>query len=159
MMNGNSAASFSPEQSLSRAQLAQILYNLEGRPQTGQGSFSDVSQDAWYASAIHWAANAGILAGYGGGRMGPDKAVTREQLAAMLYRYAGQKGVDTSAQADLTKFADAQSVSAYAKQPLAWAHAKGIVNGTSSAMLSPGGTAPRAQAAAMLMRFDEMLTA
>lgn len=159
MMNGNSAASFSPEQTLSRAQLAQILYNREGRPAVTQVSFADVSQNAWYASAIGWATQAGVLTGYGNGRIGPEDPATREQLAAMLYRYAGQKGYDTSAQADLSSFADAASVSAYAQKPLAWAHAQGIVNGTSTATLSPGGSATRAQAAMMLMQFGKNVSA
>lgn len=155
MMNGNAASSFAPDKQLSRAQLAQILYNMEDRPQVKPMEFSDVPQSAWYASAVSWAAQAGILTGYGKDRMGPNDPVTREQLAAMLFRYAEKKGCDMSAQADLSGFADAASISAYARQPLAWAHALGIVNGTGTDTLSPVGTATRAQAAAMLMRLCE----
>ena len=153
MMNGTSAESFAPESDFSRAQMAQILYNMEGRPQTVQAMFTDVSQDAWYAAAISWAMQSSILTGYGDGRIGPDDPITREQLAAILYRYAGQKGYDTSAQADLSGFADADAISAYARLPLSWAYAAGIVNGTDAITLDPNGTATRAQAATMLMRF------
>lgn len=97
----------------------------------------------------------GILTGYGDGRVGPDDAITREQLAAILYRYAGRKGYDTSTQADLSSFADVDAVSAYARLPLAWAYATGIVNGTDATTLAPDGTATRAQAATMLMRFHK----
>lgn len=155
MMNGTSTESFAPESDFSRAQMAQILYNLEGRPQTIQVMYTDVSQDAWYAAAISWAMQSGILTGYGDGRVGPDDAITREQLAAILYRYAGQMGYDTSAQADLSGFADVDAVSAYARLPLAWTYATGIVNGTDATTLALGGTATRAQAATMLMRFHK----
>lgn len=155
MMNGTSAESFAPESGFSRAQMAQILYNLEGRPRTAQAMYTDVSQDAWYAAAIGWAMQSGILTGYGDGRVGPDDPITREQLAVTLYRYAGQKSYDISAQADLSSFADADAISAYARLPLAWAHASGIVNGTDAATLAPDGMATRAQAATMLMRFHE----
>lgn len=157
MMNGTSAESFAPESEFSRAQMAQILYNMEGRPQTIQAMYTDVSQDAWYATAISWAMQSGILTGYGDGRVGPDDPITREQLAAILYRYAGQKGYDTSAQADLSGFADADAVSAYARLPLSWAHAAGVVNGTDAITLDPNGTATRAQAATMLMRFHKTI--
>lgn len=155
MMNGTSAESFAPESDFSRAQMAQILYNMEGRPQTIQAVYTDVSQDAWYAAAISWAMQSGILTGYGDGCVGPDDAITREQLAAILYRYAGQMGYDTSAQADLSGFADIDAISAYARLPLSWAHAAGIVNGTDAITLDPNGTATRAQAATMLMRFHK----
>ena len=155
MMNGTSAESFAPESEFSRAQMAQILYNMEGRPQTIQAAYTDVAEDAWYAAAISWAMQSGILTGYGDGRVGPDDAITREQLAAILYRYAGQMGYDTSAQADLSGFADVDAISAYARLPLAWTYATGIVNGTDATTLAPGGTATRAQAATMLMRFHK----
>lgn len=155
MMNGTSTESFAPESGFSRAQMAQILYNLEGRPQTVQAKCTDVSQDAWYAAAISWAMKSGILTGYGDGRVGPDDPITREQLAVTLYRYVGQKGYDISAQGDLSNFADADAISAYARLPLAWAHASGIVNGIDAATLAPDSTATRAQAATMLMRFHQ----
>lgn len=155
MMNGTSETSFAPEGGFSRAQMAQLLYNLEGRPQTTRATYADVSPDAWYAAAVSWAVQSGILTGYGDGRIGPDDRITQEQLAVMLYRYAGQKGYDTSAQADLSSFADVDAISPYARLPLAWAHGAGIVNGTDAGRLDPGGTATRGQSAAMMMRFHQ----
>ena len=159
MMNGMSAESFAPESQFSRAQMAQILYNLEGRPAYAQATYVDVPQDAWYAAAIRWAMQSGVLTGYGDGRVGPNDPITREQFVVMLYRYAEKKGYDTSARADLSGFADADAISAYAHSALAWAYASGIVNGTGAATLSPGGTATRAQSAAMLMRFHKTIFA
>lgn len=155
MMGGYSDQVFAPNDTLSRAQLAQILYNLEGRPQVdlGELTYTDVSPDAWYASAICWAAQAGVLQGYGGGRMGPQDSITREQLAAMLYRYAQSEGYDVTGRADLEGYADLSQVSSYAQAPLAWAVSQGIVGGTTPVTLDPRGMATRAQGAAMLMRF------
>lgn len=153
IMNGHSATAFGPEENLSRAQLAQVLYNMEDRPETVHAEYSDVTPGAWYENAINWAVSNHILTGYGDGLMGPDDAVTREQLAAMLYRYSGLKGYGTDNRADLSGFADASQVSAYAQIPMQWANAEGIINGTSATELTPGGNATRAQTAAMLMRF------
>ena len=155
IMSGHTEERFEPEGELSRAQLAQILYNMEGRPQAEKPNYVDVAATAWYADAIGWAVQAGILSGYGNGRMGPDDPVTREQLSAMLYRYADGKGYDVAAQAELSGFADAAHISDYARVPMSWAYAWGIVNGTSESTLTPDGSAERAQAAAMLMRFCE----
>lgn len=155
IMSGHTVERFEPEGELSRAQLAQILYNMEGRPQAEKPNYVDVDATAWYADAIGWAVQAGILSGYGDGLMGPDDPITREQLSAMLYRYADGKGYDVTAQADLSGFADGARISDYARIPMSWAYAWGIVNGTSETTLTPNGSAERAQAAAMLMRFCE----
>ena len=155
IMNGYSQDTFGPQNRLSRAQLAQILYNLEGRPQTDSvsGSYGDLTPGAWYEDAISWAVKSGVLSGYGDGNMRPNQAVSRQQLAAMLYRYAQHKGNDVSQSADLDGFQDRDQVAAYAQAPLQWAVAAGIVNGTSADTLSPNGSASRAQTAVMLMRF------
>ena len=155
IMNGYSQDTFGPQHRLSRAQLAQILYNLEGRPQTDSvsGSYGDLTPGAWYEDAISWAVKSGVLSGYGDGNMRPNQAVSRQQLAAMLYRYAQHKGSDVSQSADLDGFQDRDQVAAYAQAPLQWAVAAGIVNGTSADTLSPNGSASRAQTAVMLMRF------
>lgn len=155
MMMGTSADAFLPDGAFSRAQMAQILYNLEGRPQAPESDYTDVSPDAWFAPAIHWATQAGVLTGYGDGRVGPDDLITREQLATMLYRYAEQKGYDTSLQGDLSGFADADAISDYARDPMLWAYGSGIVVGMDENTLVPGGTATRAQAATMMMRFHK----
>lgn len=155
IMNGYSQDTFGPQHRLSRAQLAQILYNLEGRPQTDSvsGSYGDLTPGAWYEDAISWAVKSGVLSGYGDGNMRPNQAVSRQQLAAMLYRYVQHKGSDVSQSADLDGFQDRDLVAAYAQAPLQWAVAAGIVNGTSADTLSPNGSASRAQTAVMLMRF------
>lgn len=157
LMEGLDADTFSPDTSLTRAQLAQILYNLEGRPEAGSvaGDYADVAAGAWYKNAVSWAVEAGILTGYGNGSMEPDRLITREQLATMLHRYAAGKGYDTDQAADLSGYADGGSVSPYAGASMQWAVAAGILNGTGSNTLSPAGNASRAQSAAMLMRFLE----
>ena len=132
-----------------------ILYNNEGRPAAkGEGKFSDVS-GGWYADAVAWAAENGVVTGNADGSFNPNGAITREQIAVILYRYAQQKGYDTSKKADLSAFADAGSVSDYAKEAMAWANASGLINGMDESSLAPRGNATRAQVAAILMRFLE----
>lgn len=153
IMEGHADSTFGPYEPLTRAQVAQIIYNLEGRPAVEvEEIFDDVAVDAWHAEAITWASEAGVVLGYGNGDFGPEDPVTREQLAAMLYRYAQYKGYDVSAAADLA-FDDAHSVSNWALSAVKWALAEGIVNGVSNTILSPTTYATRAQAATMLMRY------
>ena len=163
LMSGFSEDTFGPNAALSRAQLCQILYNMEGRPAvTGSGSFSDLADGAWYTDAVTWAASQGIVDGYGGGLFGPDDNITREQLAAVLYRYAGKVGMDVTARADLKLFPDAGSVSAYATDALSWCVANGIVNGTlehGTAYLDPQGSATRAQVATLMSRYLKLTEA
>lgn len=158
MMNGVGNASFAPNQTLSRAMLVQSLYNAAGKPAVEQNStFQDVSADSWYATAVAWAAQNGIVSGYGHGMFGPNDAVTREQAVKILYTYAQKQGADTSAQASLDSYTDAGSVAAWAEQAMRWAVAKGVVSGTSSDTLAPRGTTTRAQAAQLIMRFFEIV--
>ena len=158
MMNGVGNASFAPNQTLSRAMLVQILYNAAGKPAVEQNStFQDVSADNWYATAVAWAAQNGIVSGYGYGMFGPNDAVTREQAVKILYTYAQKQGADMSAQASLDSYTDADSVAAWAEQAMRWAVAKGVVSGTSSDTLAPRGTTTRAQAAQLIMRFFEIV--
>ena len=158
MMNGVGNASFAPNQTLSRAMLVQILYNAAGKPAVEQNStFQDVSADSWYATAVAWAAQNGIVSGYGHGMFGPNDAVTREQAVKILYTHAQKQGADTSAQASLDSYTDAGSVAAWAEQAMHWAVAKGVVSGTSSDTLAPRGTTTRAQAAQLIMRFFEIV--
>lgn len=112
----------------------------------------------YYTDAVAWAAANGIVSGYGNGSFGPEDVITREQIAAILYRYAAYKGYDVSGRADLSGYTDRAQVSGYAAEAMAWANAAGLMTGTSASTLTPGGPATRAQAAALLMRLCEQLT-
>ena len=156
LMSGYGNGVFGPNDHLSRAQLCQILYNKEGRPAvTGSSAFTDVADGAWYADAVTWAAENGIVGGYGGGLFGPEDNITREQLAAILYRYAQTKGYDVSVGEDtnILSYADALDVSEWAIPAMQWACGSGVINGVTDSTLVPQGNATRAQAATMLMRF------
>lgn len=158
MMNGTGDTTFAPDATTSRSMIVTILYRLEGEPVVDDAmDFSDVAGDAWYTDAVRWAAGEGIVGGYGGGLFGSDDAVTREQLAAILYRYAVYKGYDVSIGEDtnLLSYDDFEDLSEYAIPAMQWACGTGIVNGTSESTLTPQGEAERAQVAAMLMRFCE----
>ena len=151
-MGGYSDGTFGPDGRLSRAQLAQILYNREGRPAgSGAAAFTDVDPGYWYAPAIAWAAANGIVTGYGGGRFGPNDSITREQLAVMLWRYAGNPA---ATDAEL-HFADAYKVSEWALDALRWATENHIINGKGGSILDPTGPATRAETAQMLKNFME----
>ncbi len=153
MMNGVSDTKFGPDAQLTRGMIVTILYRLENEPAVSGSDFSDVVADQYYADPVAWAAKNGIVTGYPDGTFGPNKSITREQLAAILYRYASYKGYDVSKSADLSAYTDADSVSAYAKDAMAWANAEGIITGVTSTTLNPTGTATRAQVAAILARF------
>ena len=160
MMNGVSKTDFAPHATTSRSMIVTILYRLEGEPVVDYAmDFTDVAGDAYYAEAVRWAASEGIVGGYGGGLFGSDDAVTREQLAAILYRYAVYKGYDVSIGEDtnILSYADFADLSEYAIPAMQWACGAGIVNGTSESTLTPQGEATRAQVAAMLMRFCEAI--
>lgn len=148
LMNGLGDGRFGPNDLLSRAMLAQILYNREGKPAGAESTFDDVAGDAWYAPAVAWAADAGIVTGYGGSFI-PDGNLTREQLAVMLYRYAGSPETAGS----LAQFSDVAAVSSYAEEALRWVVEHGILAGTDNAVLDPQGEATRAEVAVVLMRF------
>lgn len=152
LMSGTGNGIFSPNTATNRAMIVTILYRLEGSPAvSGTSSFTDVASGTYYADAVAWAAQNGIVSGYGNNQFGPTDNITREQLAAILYRYAQYKGNDTTASADLTAYTDAGTISAYAKTALSWANAQKLINGTSTTTLSPKQTATRAQVAQILM--------
>ena len=153
LMNGTSATAFTPNSPTTRGQIVAILYRLEGSPAMGANRFSDVAPGAYYAAAVSWASAGGIVNGYGDGTFRPNNLITREQLAAFLYRYASQKGRDVSGRTALNAFADAGQVASYAVEPLSWAVSAGLVNGVSADTLSPRGNASRAQVAVILSRF------
>ena len=156
LMNGTSLTTFEPNSNMTRAMLVTVLYRLEGSPDASGGSaFADVKDGEWYADAVAWASSNGIVSGYGGGIFGTNDSITREQLSAILHRYVQYKGCDTSKSAELTKFADAPSVSEWAADAIKWAVAEGLITGTTETTLDPKGAATRAQVAAILMRFAE----
>lgn len=154
LMNGTSSTTFAPDQKTTRAMIVTILWRLEGSPAAKEAAeFQDVSAGAYYAEAVAWAAENGIVNGFGDGRFAPDDAITREQLAAILYRYSRYCGQSTAATASLDSFSDVASVSGYAREALVWAYEAGIVRGTSDNRINPIGFATRAEAAAMLHRY------
>lgn len=153
IMFGTSDTTFSPNHSTSRGMIVATLWRMEGSPHIGQNPFADVAEDAYYADAVAWAASHGIVDGYSETLFGPEDAITREQLAAILYRYADFQAYDTSIKAALSSFEDAYSVSAYAENALSWAVAQDIVNGTTDGLLMPRGEATRAQVAAIWMNW------
>lgn len=156
MMNGVGENQFAPNAPLTREMLAVVLYNMEKQPEsTGVNPFADVKADMWYTDAIVWANANGIVAGYDDSTFGLGDSITREQLAAILYRYAQMKGYDVTEKADLTGYTDSESISDYAVEAMQWANANGIVNGMTATTLAPQGTATRAQVATMLMNFCE----
>ena len=144
---------FGPGAKMTRAMLVTVLYRLEGEPTvTGRSSFTDVRSGAYYEKSVIWAAANGIVTGTDSTSFSPDAKVTREQLAAILYRYAQYRKLDTDASAKLNSFTDADSVSAYASEALGWAVSEGLINGASGKLM-PKGDATRAQVAAILHRF------
>ena len=156
LMLGTSKTLFSPHGTATRGMMATILWRMEGSPAPkGKNSFTDVVAGKWYADAITWTAENGIFAGYGKDKFGPDDPVTREQLAAIFYRYADYKGYDLTVKGNLDKFKDADKITDYAKTAMQWAVGSGLVKGKSGNLLDPQGTATRAEIAAMLHRFIE----
>lgn len=157
MMNGTADNTFSPKANTTRGMVVTVLYRLENQPSTSAASFTDVASGAYYANAVAWANANGIVSGYGSGKFGPNDKVTREQLAAILYRYAQYKKYDVSVGEDtnILSYNDAQSISTYAIPAIQWACGAGVVTGKSGSKLDPKGNATRAEVAAMLMRFCE----
>lgn len=156
MMSGTSETTFSPDLTTTRGMIVTILYRLENEPTvTGTTAFTDVAADQYYANAVAWAAQNGIVSGIDATTFAPNNAITREQMAAILYRYAQFKGYDVSVKADLSVYTDAAQVSTYATDAMAWANGAQLITGISQATLTPAGNATRAQVATILMRFCE----
>ena len=156
LMLGTSKTLFSPHGTATRGMMATVLWRMEGSPAPkGKNSFTDVEAGKWYADAITWTAENGIFAGYGKDKFGPDDPITREQLAAIFYRYADYKGYDLTVKGNLDKFKDSDKITDYAKTAMQWAVGSGLVKGKSGNLLDPQGTATRAEIAAMLHRFIE----
>lgn len=152
-MTGTASNLFSPDLPISRSMAATILHRLAGTPEAEAPSFPDVETGTWYAQAVAWAAEEGIVLGYDDGRLGPEDPVTREQLAALLYRYAQYQNYDTSGRSSLSGYTDAAQISSYARTAMAWAVDTGLLTGRTQTTLVPGGTATRAELAVILERF------
>ena len=156
LMVGTGKTLFSPHETVTRGMMATILWRMEGSPiPKGKNSFTDVEAGKWYADAITWTAENGIFADYDKDRFKPDDPITREQLAAIFYRYADYKDYDLTVKGDLDKFKDADEITDYAKTAMQWAVGSDLVKGKSGNLLDPQGTATRAEIAAMLHRFIE----
>ena len=154
MMAGTAADVFAPNATTTRAMIVTILYRLEGSPAvTGTSAFVDVPAGQWYTGAVNWAAANQIVKGTSATTFAPNDSITREQMAAILYRYAQYKGYDVTKKADLSGYSDNSQVSAYAKDALAWANAAKLINGVTNTTLAPQGNATRAQVSAILHRF------
>ena len=154
IMVGVSATAFQPNGSLTRGQVVQILHNLEGKPEeTAEAPFTDTAGH-WALEAIAWAAQNNVVAGYDDGTFGPEKLVTREEFAQMMYNYAKFKGYDLTAGGDLARFPDAGAISDWAETALSWANGKGLINGHDNGTIDPQGNTTRAQAASIMKNFD-----
>ena len=151
LMTGTSDTEFAPEATTTRAMIVSILARLENVTSAEDAGFADVSADDWYATAVNWAASAGVVSGTGDGNFSPNAAITREQLAAMLMNYSARKGEDVSARADLSTYSDQPST--WATETMSWAVAEGLISGVTADQLQPQASATRAQVAAILQRF------
>ena len=156
-MAGTSSTTFQPEVHLTRAMAAQVLYNLEGQPAvTGDTTFTDAAAAGdWAVKAITWAEQTGVVAGIGDGLFDPTANVTREEFAQMMYNYASYKEYDLTLEGDLSQFEDASAISSWAETAMSWANGSGLINGHDDGTIDPQGTTTRAQAASILMNFDQ----
>ncbi len=161
IMEGMRETEFSPTTALTRAMAAQILYNLEGQPDLSSENlgypYEDVDAQAWYGDAVYWARITGVATGYGDGTFQPTDSITRQEFAQMLYNYAKYKGYDLTAEGDLSTFPDANSIADWAEAAMRWANGNELINGHDDGTIDAAGIGTRAQAASILMRFDQNL--
>lgn len=156
LFQGVSATEFRPNVEMSRAMLVTVLYRMSGEKAAGSSNFADVKPDDWYAEAVSWAQETGVVQGVSDTSFAPNRAITREQMATILYRYAQRQGTVQEADVSvLSAFSDASSVSSYAIPTMSWAVQEGLLSGVGNQTLAPGGFATRAQVAAILQRFLE----
>ena len=155
LMNGVAENAFGPDIHTTRGMLVTILHRIEGEPQAGEHSFTDVAEDKYYADAVAWAAENDIVNGYSDTVFAPEKAMSREEMAVVLYRYAQYKGWDVSAQGDLSRYADSESVSAWSTEAMTWAVGAKVMDGMDG-RLAPQGDALRSQTATVLMRVSTL---
>ena len=156
-MQGTTGSTFSPDRTSNRGMIAAILYRLEGSPRAGTPPFTDVAADSYCADAVAWAEQQGIVRGFDDGTFRPEGRITRQQLAAILFRYTEYRGADTADRADLSRFSDSAAVADYAREALAWAVSAGLLQGRSDGTLDPAGSATRAQTAVILQRLGALL--
>lgn len=156
-MTGTSENTFAPRAKTSRGMIVTILHKLEGNPEAEGSYFADVPLNCYYTRAVSWAAEQGIISGYGDGRFGPDDSLTREQIVMILYSYAKYKGMDVSAQSGLEQFTDLDQLSSEAQQAMSWAHGVGLISGKGDGILDPAGPAIRAEMAALLVQFVSLM--
>ena len=160
LMVGMQDFKFAPATEMTRAMLVTVLYSMEGKPATGNVSpFSDVKSTAWYASPIIWAADKNIVGGIGDGKFAPSALITRQQVAAILYKYAIYKGKakEQTDLSSLSRFSDEKQISGYARPAMAWAVSEGLMNGVTTSTLQPQGTCPRSQCATMMVAFERII--
>ena len=157
LMNGTGNDEFTPDANTTRGMIVTILYRLEGSPEVSMSTFTDVANTEYYAKAVAWAEKNGIVNGYGEGKFGPNDVITREQLAAIMYRYSNYKKYNTSVGEDtnILSYNDISELSEYAVSSMQWACGAGLVNGIGDGKLAPKGNATRAQLATILMRYCE----
>ena len=157
LMQGTTGTTFSPGRTSNRGQIAAILHRLEGSPRAGTPPFTDVAADSYCADAVAWAEKNGIVRGFEDGTFRPEGRITRQQLAAILFRYLEHRGADTAGRADLSRFSDTAAVADYAREAMAWAVSAGLLQGRSDGTLDPAGSATRAQTAVILQRLGALL--
>ena len=158
IMAGTTSTTFSPDQTLTRAMLVQMLYALEGKPAvTTKTTFSDVSSTSYYYDAMGWAQKNGIVAGYNNGTVGPNDSLTREQAVVILSAYAKYKNVSTGNSKAITSFSDASKVSSWASSAVQWAYGSGLISGFEDNTLRPQGTTTRAQMAQIMMQYTKLI--
>ena len=157
LMQGTTGTTFSPGRTSNRGQIAAILHRLEGSPRAGTPPFTDVAADSYCADAVAWAEKNNIVRGFEDGTFRPEGRITRQQLAAILFRYLEHRGADTAGRADLSRFSDTAAVADYAREAMAWAVSAGLIQGRSDGTLDPAGSATRAQTAVILQRLGALL--
>ena len=161
IMEGMRETEFAPATALTRAMAVQILYNLEGQPDLSDENlgypYEDVDAQAWYGNAVYWARITGVATGYGDGTFQPGDSITRQEFAQMLYNYAKYKGYDLTAAGDLSQFPDSESVADWAEAAMSWANGNQLINGHDDGTIDAAGIGTRAQAASILMKFDQNL--
>ena len=157
LMQGTTGTTFSPGRTSNRGQITAILHRLEGSPRAGTPPFTDVAADSYCADAVAWAEKNNIVRGFEDGTFRPEGRITRQQRAAILFRYLEHRGADTAGRADLSRFSDTAAVADYAREAMAWAVSAGLIQGRSDGTLDPAGSATRAQTAVILQRLGALL--